>query len=84
MRPDNTVSRDKMFFEHCKSGIQVAMRLVLEKENLNAADIQVLKVLGDLYELMENPSSDNMHNLREDCNKSDLLYGKVKLSFDRL
>lgn len=55
MRTNNDIAIHKIFFEHCRSGIRQAMQLLATKESLNAADVQALRILGDVYEAMIDP-----------------------------
>lgn len=71
-QPNRDITIHRSFFDNCRHGIKVAMQEIAKKENLNANDIQALRILGDVYEAMISPAPENCTRILEDCNKNDL------------
>lgn len=70
MRTDNSVTINRAFFGHCRTGIRHAMQSIAKKESLNVDDIKALRILGAVYEAMISPDLEACGQILEDCKSS--------------
>lgn len=55
-KPNRNISIHKCFFSYQAGQVKEAMRCLIQKNSLNAEDIQAMKVLIGVYENLINPT----------------------------